>query len=217
MKNLLVGAALWLLAFSANAYQLSFSGRVTYTDGSLSGIGAGSVIEGSLISDGPPSAQFTSHEPYGSAVYSASGLISANVGSHTIKAWTPSITIVNNFGGNVEDTFTLNGSQGLDVDGTPYTDGVFGFALATGPGNSGVLLDLSLPTTLDVARFDAWAYGYLHRDGGPNGTLMEFQVMSVEVAAVPEPEAAWMLMGGLLFVLRRYRGNARRPAVPAIR
>lgn len=212
MKKLIIGFALSALTLAAQAYEFDFTGRVTYADGSLSGVTIGTLLQGNFSAEGP-SNSYSSFSWNDVASYSfTSGLISANIGGHLIEAKSPSIRIYDNLGGNVEDGFSMSSGYPLSVDGTTYLNGAFGFNLTTKPGNTAVIHNLELPAQVDVSTFDGHSsltYGYMQRDGAPGGTILGFEVLSVSVSAVPEPSTAWFLILGLMGMAATCRQRSR--------
>ncbi len=96
--------------------------------------------------------------------------------------------IQNDFGGNVEDTVSL-GSNGVLVDEAFQPQGGIYLVFASGPGNTDVFSKPRLPSAYDVAEYDAIGspYGVIRRDGSENGTLLQFDIDSVEVIRVCHP------------------------------
>lgn len=208
MRNAILGFALSALALAAHAYEFDFTGRVTYTDGSLSGVTGGTLLQGHFSTEGGSNDYGTFNWDDMASYRFASGQVSANIGGHTIAANSPSIRIYDNLGGNVEDGFSMSSGYPIIVDGTTYLNGAFGFNLTTKPGNTGVIHGLGLPTQVDVSTFDGHSsltYGYMQRDGAPGGTILGFEVLSVNVSAVPEPSTAWLLVASLLGMAWAYR------------
>jgi hypothetical protein len=196
------------VAFSMNAQaslmQLNFAGTVNYTDGSLSGISAGTVFTGSFSYD-PTTPEAYSYP--GAAYYDlgTTSSITANIGGHLVSANRLGVRITDNFGGNVEDGVNISGGYPLSVGDEVYSSGSFGFTLQSKPGNKGVLTSTALPTSYDVSAFDlvSFNYGWLQRDGGQHGTILGFSVNSI-TNAVPEPGTyALMLVGLVGFMARR--------------
>ncbi len=54
MRTILAGVVLAILSLSAQAYEFDFTARVTYTDGSLSGVNSSTVFSGHFWATMPP-------------------------------------------------------------------------------------------------------------------------------------------------------------------
>lgn len=198
----LVGAAIVhsiaLGVAQASPSEFSFAATVTYTDGSLSGVSVGRQFSGSFIYDPvkPPSYANSTMAYY---QFGAPSKIVANVAGHQLASTSLDVSVVNNFGGNVEDGIHISGGYPLSVDGRPLPNGSFGFVLYSKPGNTGVLTSTDLPLSYDVGAFDAHSslnYGWLQRDGGQTGRILQFSISSI-AASVPEPGTYAMMLAGL--------------------
>ncbi len=91
------------------------------------------------------------------------------------------VSVWDNNGSNVEDMVEIY-SNPVFVDGNPYSEGSFGFVLASGSGDTKVLNSTKLPSCLDITKFDAIGfpnYGFLQRDGSSNGGLLQFTIDSI--------------------------------------
>lgn len=201
MRTILTGAVLAILSLSAQAYEFDFTARVTYTDGSLSGVSSGTVFSGHFLGNDPVNDYAGLPDPFNTqlASYSfGSGEVTANIGGHSVSAQNPSVRIYDNMGGNVEDGFSMASGYTMAVDGVTYESGALGFNLTTKPGNTGVINGLSLPGSIDVSTFDGHSsltYGYMQRDGSQTGGILGFEVLSVSV--VPEPSTVALMGLGL--------------------
>lgn len=185
----------------------TYTARVTYSDGSLSGTRVGTLFEGTFTYDSalPGSVVVPGQVYYFGGPDSS---ITASIAGHQVRSTDLSILVVDDYGGNVEDFVHLYGTTPVVVDGIALPTGSFGFSLASAPGHGDVLPNASLPTSYDVAAFDAGPtlnYGLLLRDGTGNGTILEFALLDIRV--VPEPSALVLALGGLcaLTSVRRRR------------
>jgi hypothetical protein len=216
MKQLFAGLALAAACLAAQAYELTFTGRVTYTDGSLSGVTVGGTVQGSFKGENPqafvPFPGFPNIVVYGFD----SALVSVSVAGHTIASKGGEISILDNFGGNVEDHFEVFGAP-ITIDGVNFASGTVSFALASKPGSTGALASAALPSQINLAAFDAltWNQGVVLRNGAQGGTVFGYQILSVNVSAVPEPTSAWLVLaGGLaLAAFRRRQAPSLHAAV----
>lgn len=160
----LAASILAFAAFAAHAEVKTFvfTGTVT-AQGNTPVVQANDKITGSFSYD-------TSDQPdfpgaggdltgvgYSYASYSVYRPLQAKVNGHTIECSRFDVTIDNNFGGNREDMIHI-GCEPIVFDGTKTKDGVFGITLATGPGMKDAITDTSLPSVLDLSRFE-------YRDG----------------------------------------------------
>jgi len=202
MRTILVGAVMAMVSLSAQAYEFDFTARVTYTDGSLSGVSSGTVFSGHFLGNDPVNDYGGLPDPFNTTMASysfGSGEVTANIGGHSVSAQNPSVRIYDNMGGKgggtVEGGCSMDRGYTLSVDGGTYVSGAFGFNLTTKPGNTGVIHGLSLPGSVDVSAFDGHSsltYGFMQRDGSQTGRILGFEVLSVSV--VPEP-SSMALMG----------------------
>ncbi|OYY93841.1 MAG: hypothetical protein B7Y41_09070 [Hydrogenophilales bacterium 28-61-23] len=209
MKRFIAGFALSTLALTANAYVINFTGHVNSTDGSLSGVSIGSIIQGHFLAEEPTNTYARFNWTHRANYRFATGNISANVEGHAISAGSPSITLYDNLNSNVEDGFSMSSGYPLIIDGVTYTNGAFGFNLTTKPGNTGVINGLNLPSLIDASAFDehsSLTYGYLQRNGAPGGSVLGFRVSSVTVNPVPEPSSPWLIIAaGLALAALRHK------------
>ena len=177
-------AALALVSAAATTHaevrSFWFSGTVDY---SLPMAPAGTVITGTFSYDLGTEPDYTSGDPcgpgYGNSAYAFQHSFSATVNGHTITSAPVYTEVVNNFGGNVEDVLTVYG-QPMTLDGTSFPEGLIGFQLASGPGNTEVFRCTRMPRGIHLKRFDSgnygWRSGWIMTDGGPNGMLLTFVV-----------------------------------------
>ncbi len=211
MKQIFAGLALAASCLAANAYELTFTGRITYTNGSLGGVSVGSLIQGSFVGDDPQKVQPIPAFPNMVYYSFSSAQVSASVEGHSIVSTKASISIFDNFDGNVEDQLQVNGAGAIAIDGVSHQGATFNFALGSQHGNTGALVGVGLPTSIDLSAFDKpfWNQGALLLNGGQNGGVLSFDILSVKVAAVPEPTSAWLVLAGGLAVAAIGRRRAR--------
>lgn len=210
----LSSAILGLLISSGTAHaevaNFSFDATVTSTDGSLSGVNVGTSFSGSFSYDSDATA--TNSDPYinfsvGSWLnyLGQVGQISANIGGHVISADSLDAHL-----------FLLPSSSyylellatPLAVDGTLYPSGGFGLGFAT---NMTEPLPSGLPTSFDIAKFDAGAIGYLDVNTTTVGEFRSVLFTINSVKAVPEPSTYAMLLAGMSalgFAIRRKKSAA---------
>jgi hypothetical protein len=216
MRTLIAAATMLALSVSAQAYQIDFTGRVRYTDGSLSGVTQGTLVSGSFAGNDPSGYTSGTMSTYAFA----SGGIVANIGGHQLQGSDLRIEVTDNDGGNLEDRLGVSADQNVTVDAGNYGT-AFGFYLSSKAGSTSALTGTALPTQLNFSAFDAdrgLSYGYLVRNGVPGAasryTLL-FELTSVEVASVPEPSTLALLglgMVGIGCVSRRRSQQAQRAA-----
>lgn len=190
---------------SAAVVDFQFTGTVTY-GGSLSATGSQITGTFSYDTDTLPSSTAAGYASYWLTVPFG---LSASVNGHTVVADNMNISIWDNFGGNAEDIVNISGYPAT-VDGTTYPNGSFGFQLASAPGNTGVLASTALPTSFNVATFDAVSnlnYGWLQSDGAPGGMLLQFSIDSV---VVPIPPAFVMMASGMLAIGGMFWRSSKR-------
>jgi hypothetical protein len=208
MLKPLAALAMVTLCVSAQAYDFNFTARVSYSDGSLSGVQLGTVFSGSFSAQNPIEAYPGFWRGY--YEFGAGGLISASIAGHSVVAGNPYAIVYDNLGANVEDGFSVSSGYPLLLDGRALPDGMLGFNLTTRPGTTGVIQGTDLPDEIDVSAFDGHSsltYGYLRRDGGQNGVILGFQVMSIAFpgatpsSVVPEPARGAMMAVGLVGLL----------------
>lgn len=188
-KALVVLASL-LFPLGAGAAELvfEFTGKVVY-GGTLAPVGA--PVTGSFSYD-------TNTRPWyvigSDAMYQipAPHYIEVNVNGHQALANRLAARVSNNYGGNVEDVVTLSGSPGAMVDGEFLPEGGVGVYFSSGPGSTDVLRNRRLPMGYDVQAFDAYEGngGTVQRNGGQDGSLLQFTIESVVVHRICPANAA---------------------------
>jgi hypothetical protein len=210
----LAAALLGLSCMAAHAAidHYEFTAEVMWTDGSLLNVGEGTIFSGQIVADAAQPGLWISDAA--SLQYEVSGwvasyslgpnsVMSADIGGHRIVGQNATLHVYDNMGGNVEDGISFDSGSNLTIDDTVWSGGAFGFNLTTVPGNTGVVLGLGLPESIDVAAFDgdkmSLTYGYLQGDGGEQrGTMLQFLVTSMNVVqGVPEPSTQWSMLLGL--------------------
>ena len=142
---------------------------------------AGSAVKGkfSYNTAGKPDNSFGKGQEYSSANYIVERSIKLQVNGHTLTAPLFHVDVVNNFGGNIEDSFAAY-SVSMTLDGTQFGDGSsFGIFLGSGPGKTQVLHNTKLPRDVHVERYDGMNYGWAQVDGSSNGTVLSFIIDSV--------------------------------------
>lgn len=216
MRTLIAAATMLALSVSAQAYQIDFTGRVTNTDGSLSGVTQGTLVSGSFAGNDPTGDFFGKDGFYSFG----SGSILADIGGHKLQGSDPMVVVTDNFGGNVEDSLSVYTNQNVTVDGSYYGN-IFALTLNSKAGSTSALVGTGLPTQIDLAAFDAglgFNYGALVRQGLPGSSgsyTILFELTSVKVASVPEPSTLALLglgMVGIGCVSRRRSQQAQRAA-----
>lgn len=176
----LFAGALLLASGIAHAEMLTFhfKGTVVY-GGSLASVG--DEVTGHFCYDtdaihGLPLNNYASYE------VAPECKMVVRVGAHEATSSQPlSVSITNNFGGNVEDMIDVDGSIAI-IDGTEHPEGAVGFRLATGPGNTKVFRSVNLREGFNIEDFDSMNYGYVLMDRSSNGTLLDFTITSITVA-----------------------------------
>jgi hypothetical protein len=175
---LLVGAS-FLASGIANAEMLTFrfKGTVTY-GGALASIG--DEVTGHFCYDTDSSIPGIRLSDYASYDVAPECKVVVRVGAHKATSKQLNVSIWNNFGGNVEDIIDVVGQTAI-VDGTEYPEGIVGFRLATGPGNTKVFRSVNLRERFKIEDFDSMNYGEVLMDGSSNGALLGFTITSMKV------------------------------------
>lgn len=173
---------------NAHAEPISFlfTSTVNYTDGTLSGVNVGTQFSGQFSYEST-SLPYSSNG--NSAFYSQAGTfshISAEIAGHKIETDNLSIDIWDNLNGNIQDHFRATG-RAPQVDNIQLANGLFNIDLASWYKNDSALNGTSLPTTLDLAAFDAplWNYGLLLRDTSQSGTILQYTIDSLTKMPIP--------------------------------
>lgn len=196
LTALLIAAS--LNSAQANLLKFNWSGQINYSDNSLSGVSVGDRINGTLFYE---STTPNSYPPYlisnAHYAFDSSSQFNGFVSGHKIISNSLVINVTDNFGGNVEDYVSINGGTPFSVDGTAYSSGHFGITLGSKHGNTGVIINKSLPLSYDLSKFDAdgFNYGSLRRDGSSTGGILGFTVTSI--APVPESSTLSFMLAGL--------------------
>jgi hypothetical protein len=177
-------ALLSLASVAANAdiIEFQFTGAITY-GGNLAVIGDSITGKFSYDANSKPTLRVKNSYAHYSPPAPAS--MSITVGAHTVSSERLTVDIWNNYAGNVEDMVDVT-SFSPTVDGVTLPDGVMGFRLASAPLNRGVFKTIQLPAFYNVGAFDGMNYGVIQRDGGPDGQLLQFTVVSID-AVVSTP------------------------------
>lgn len=182
MKLKLIGLALAACATIGNAQtrEFRFVGQV---DQASPMAPAGSKVVGTFSYNPKAKPDMVYGEPagdaYGLANYIMPSTIAAKVNGHTLNAAVTVVDVVNNFGGNVEDSVSVYSQSPMVLDGTPFPEGSFGFYLGSGWSNNKVLRSTALPERFNVRRFDGGNYGWAIAHGRSDGSLLSFVITQV--------------------------------------
>jgi hypothetical protein len=174
----LAGMSLISGVATADIITFKFTGTVTY-GGALASVG--DKITG-LVSYETNTLPLNDLTGYAYYKFPAPFVISASVGDHQIIANNPSVTVTDNFGGNIEDSVTVSGGSVAVDNTTLYSNGSFGFQIASNAGNTQALTNTNLPVFFDLTAFDAGPtqnYGQLQMDGSSDGQLLQFSIDSI--------------------------------------
>jgi hypothetical protein len=171
-----------LASAAANAEVLNFKFVGTVTQ-SLPMAPAGAKVTGSFSYDTSTKPALivgsSSGNKSGSAAYQVPRSFTLKVNGHTIKSTGSQVDVVNNYGGNIEDSVSVYGLP-MTLDGTLFSEGTFGIYLASGPNKTHVLRDTHLPERFVVKQFDGMNYGWVQANGASDGTLLAFVIASVK-------------------------------------
>lgn len=198
-RRFLIGA--FLASLSLVLATNTQAALVAYTfEGTVDGVGLpvfgispaiGNPVTGSFSYDTSiapwTSGSFYSHYQ----IYGPYSLVAEIGGARIESGGFFSISIQNDFGGNVEDTISI-GTQPALLAGTQTADGVLGLNFASRDPNT--FTSLSLPEHLTLNDFDAWRYGVLTRSGN-NSEIIGFSVD--RLTPVPLPGTAILSLTGL--------------------
>jgi hypothetical protein len=179
-----------LFPIAANAAELAFefTGKVLY-GGTFAPVGA--PVTGTFSYDTKTDPWF---EQGSDAFYliPAPHYIDVNVDGHLVLGSALNATVSNDFGGNVEDIVNLYSSGGAMLDGEFMSEGTVGVVFASGPGSTHALHNRRLPKRYDLDKFDQLGgnAGFILRDGGPDGYLVQFSIESVVARRICRNEPA---------------------------
>ena len=183
-KNYLAVAAASVLLFSSAAHAaiitFEFSGTVSAMGGTALAA-VGTPIKGTFTYDDQTKAVYVNKNLYASYELAETSFISATVDGHSITSERLMVSVVNNFGGNVQDMVDIDGDV-LHVDEASYPAGGIGMRLASRWDNKKAIKEISLPSSFNVDTFDPQqSYGWVQRDGSQDGTLLQFSIDSIVV------------------------------------
>lgn len=118
----------------------------------------------------------------------ATGPLSFLVGPHKVAAENTSVLVYNDTQSNVGDMIDIN-AQAPVIDGTTLRNGYVSIRLASSPENTSVFDDTSLPSELDVAKFDSVGVNYFQMFGGvvANDMLLDVKLDWIRRAADARP------------------------------
>lgn len=185
MQKILAPLSLALMAASMQAHaecrHFRAEGHVTVATPTAPS-GSPLTIRFSYDDDAAP--EYVVGEPrgtgYGTANYQVTTAVEMRVNGHVMTAANASITVMNNGGGNVEDSISLY-AYPMVLDGTSFAEGAFGFYLGSAPGKTKVLKSTALPRKIDVRRYDAQGFQYVYAqvDGSSTGGLLNAVIDSI--------------------------------------
>ena len=177
--GLLLAGALLMGSGIANAEVLTFHFKGTVTYGGTRAT-VGDEVTGHFCYDTDTDTRFRLAD-YANYAAPPECKMVVRVGTHKATSKQLSISIWNNFGGNVEDMIDIYGNT-VTVDGVDYPNGTAGFRLATGPGNTKVFRSTNLRERFKIADFDSMRDGVVQMDGSQTGALLYFTIDSMSVA-----------------------------------
>jgi hypothetical protein len=176
-------AAVFSMAASAAAATITFqfTGVVTY--GAPMAVLPGTPIVGTFSYD-TSTAPTVTYKGFAAYEIAAPLAMSASVGGHSISSSGLNVAVWNHYKGNLEDFITIDGTVPV-LDGTTFPNGVLGLVLGSAPRNNRALNSTKLPSEFNISLFDApgGRTGTFQRDGGPDGTLLQFTLDSIVVVA----------------------------------
>lgn len=164
---------------SAVAETLTFQFEGTVVYGSPIAVPPGSKLTGRFSYDTQTAPNIT-YKGFANYSIPAPARLTAKVAGHTIVSEGMSVSVWDQYGGNVEDMVNVMGTAPV-MDGTTFADGAFGFYVASRPGQKHALHNTHLPRSYDMKKFNAEGntYGILQTDGGQTGTLLQFSIDSI--------------------------------------
>lgn len=182
MKLQLIGLALAACAMAGQAQTHEFRFVGTVDQGSPMAP-AGSTVTGTFAYDPTAKPDMLIGKPaghvYGQANYIVPSAMTARVNGHTLTSTVTVVDVVNNFGGNIEDSVSVYSQSPMVLDGTPFPEGSFGFYLGSGWSQTKVLGSTALPRRFSLQQFDGANYGWALAHGRSDGSLLSFVITQV--------------------------------------
>jgi hypothetical protein len=194
LKSALIGAAVGILTFQAPIaalaapLQFAYTATVTGTDGTLSGVNVGSTVTGLFSYDSDTKIRLGSSGGPSSAS-SRPGVVTADVAGHTATSNLGLSIHIFQYG------LALAGASPITVDGTAYTIGALNINLFSSDIIPGYETKAILPSSFNLADFDADASGVLTLNTLNATNTIDFNITSI--SAVPEPDTVMMILFGL--------------------